>query len=78
MALAHWFTQHEEGGLPVERAALGSCDLSLLHVGGEWQWWLVRQAGRDVALAPLASWCVSSLLCTPGDISILRQHEGGA
>jgi hypothetical protein len=28
--------------------SLGSCDLSVLHVGGEWQW-LVRQAGRDVA-----------------------------
>jgi hypothetical protein len=35
-------------GFPVERAALGSCDLSVLHVGGEWQW-LVRHAGRDVA-----------------------------
>jgi hypothetical protein len=30
-----------------ERAALGTCDLSVLHVDGEWQW-LVRQAGRDV------------------------------
>jgi hypothetical protein len=48
MTLAYWFTQHEEGGFPIERAALGSCDLSVLHVGGEWQW-LVRQAGRDVA-----------------------------
>jgi hypothetical protein len=45
---AKWFTQQEHGGFPVERAALGSCDLSILHVGGEWQW-LVRQAGRDVA-----------------------------
>jgi hypothetical protein len=44
---AKWFTQHEHGGFPVERAALGSCDLSVLHVGGEWQW-LVREAGRDV------------------------------
>jgi hypothetical protein len=34
----------------IERAALGSCDLSILHVGGEWQW-LVRQAGRDVVEA---------------------------
>jgi hypothetical protein len=24
------------------------CDLSVLPIGGEWQW-LVRQAGRDVA-----------------------------
>jgi hypothetical protein len=46
--VAHWFTQHEQGGFPVERAALGSCDLSILHIGGEWQW-LVRRDGRDVA-----------------------------
>ena len=44
---AHWLTQHEEGGFPVEKAALGSCDLSVLHIGGYWEW-LVRQAGRDV------------------------------
>jgi hypothetical protein len=48
MLLAYWFTQHEHGGFPVERAALGSCDLSIVHIGGEWQW-LVRRAGRDVA-----------------------------
>jgi hypothetical protein len=48
MTLAHWFIQREHGGFPVEKAAIGSCDLSVLHVGGEWQW-LVRQAGRDVA-----------------------------
>jgi hypothetical protein len=48
MMTAHWFTHLEHGGFPIERAALGSCDLSILHVGGEWQW-LVRQAGRDVA-----------------------------
>jgi hypothetical protein len=45
---AYWFTVREHGGFPVERAALGSCELSALHIGGEWQW-LVRQAGRDVA-----------------------------
>jgi hypothetical protein len=39
---AYWFTVHEQGGFPVERAALGSCELSALHIGGEWQW-LVRQ-----------------------------------
>jgi len=48
MTTAQWFIQHEDGGFPIERAALGSCDLSVLHVGGEWQW-LVRQAGRDMA-----------------------------
>jgi hypothetical protein len=46
--IAQWFTQHEYGGFPIERAVFGSCDLSMLHIGGEWQW-LVRQAGRDVA-----------------------------
>jgi hypothetical protein len=45
---AYWFTVREQGGFPVERAALGSCDLSMLHIAGEWQW-LVRQDGRDVA-----------------------------
>ena len=45
---ACWFTVYEQGGFPVERAALGSCDLSMLHIAGEWQW-LVRQDGRDVA-----------------------------
>jgi hypothetical protein len=48
MTTAQWFTQHELGGFPVERAALGSCDLSVLRIGTEWQW-LVRQAGRDMA-----------------------------
>jgi hypothetical protein len=48
LLMAHWFTQAEHGGFPAERAALGSCDLSILHIGGEWQW-LVRQHGRDVA-----------------------------
>ena len=38
----------EHGGFPVEKAALGDCDLSMLYVGGEWEW-LVRQAGCDVA-----------------------------
>jgi hypothetical protein len=51
----YWFTQHEQGGFPVERAAPGSCDLSVLRIGGEWHW-LVRQAGRDVTegVAPAA------------------------
>jgi hypothetical protein len=44
---AKWFTHHENGGFPVERAALSSCDLSVLHIAGEWQW-LVRQDGRDM------------------------------
>jgi hypothetical protein len=33
---------------PAAPGALGSRDLSVLHIGGEWLW-LVRQAGRDVA-----------------------------
>jgi hypothetical protein len=44
---ALWFTVHEQGGFDVERAALGSYDLSVLHIAGEWQW-LVRQDGRDM------------------------------
>jgi hypothetical protein len=39
---------YEAGSFPIERAALGACDLSVLHIGGEWQW-LVRRDGRDVA-----------------------------
>jgi hypothetical protein len=27
---------------------LANCDLSVLHVGGEWQW-LVQREGRDIA-----------------------------
>jgi hypothetical protein len=44
---ASWFTSREQGGFPVERAALGSCDLSILRIAGEWQW-LVKQDGRDI------------------------------
>ena len=47
MMVAHWFTQLERGGFPIERV-LGAYDLSLLHVAGEWQW-LVRRDGRDIA-----------------------------
>jgi hypothetical protein len=48
MLLGYWHTQHEHGGFPIECAALGPYDLSVLHIGGEWQW-LVRRDGRDVA-----------------------------
>jgi hypothetical protein len=48
MTLVYWFTAKEQDGFPVQRAALGSCDLSMMHIGGEWQW-LVRRDGRDVA-----------------------------
>ena len=44
----HWFTVHEYGGLRVDSASLGSCDLSILHIAGEWLW-LVRRDGRDMA-----------------------------
>jgi hypothetical protein len=36
MTLAYRFTQHEHGSFPIARAALGSCDLSILNIGGEW------------------------------------------
>jgi hypothetical protein len=62
MTQARWFTQHEFGGFPVERAALGACDLSVLHVGGEWQW-LVRQAGRDLAEGA-ARGCIDAMRAT--------------
>jgi hypothetical protein len=48
MTQAYWFEHGEQGGFPVLRAAVGDCDLSVLHVGGEWQW-LVRRDGRDIA-----------------------------
>ena len=48
MSEAYWFTQHEQGGFPVRRAAPGDTDLSVLLVGVAWHW-LVRQEGRDVA-----------------------------
>jgi hypothetical protein len=47
MTTAHWFTQREHG-FPVERAAIGFFWLSVVYVGGEWQW-LVRYEGCDVA-----------------------------
>lgn len=46
--MAHWIIQKEHGGFPIERAVVGSFDLSVLYVGGEWQW-LVQCGGRDVA-----------------------------
>jgi hypothetical protein len=48
MTIAYWFTQREAGGFAIDRAALGACDLSVVHIGGEWHW-LVQQAVRDVA-----------------------------
>jgi hypothetical protein len=30
----YWFTDHEQGGFPVERSALGGCDLSAAHCWG--------------------------------------------
>jgi hypothetical protein len=55
LTLAYWFAEHEAGGLPVERAALGAADLSAMNLGGG-QWsWLVRRDGRDVAEGIAAS-----------------------
>ena len=48
MTVAHWFTHREHGGFPIEKAAFGGFDLSVVYVGGEWQW-LVKRDGRDVA-----------------------------
>ena len=46
--LIRWVVTEQLGAIPVERAALGSCDLSVIHIGGEWRW-LVRLDGHDVA-----------------------------
>jgi hypothetical protein len=46
---AYWFEHRETGGFPVQRAAIGECDLSVLRVGEEDYHWLVRREGRDVA-----------------------------
>ena len=46
--MAHWFMEQGPGALPIERAALGAFDLSVLYVAGQWQW-LVRRDGHDVA-----------------------------
>jgi hypothetical protein len=46
--MAYWFTQYDPFGFPVEKAALDAFDLSVVFLGGEWQW-LVRHDGRDVA-----------------------------
>ena len=43
-ATAHWFTDYDGGGFPIEKAALGGSDLSVAYVGGEWQW-LVKCQG---------------------------------
>jgi hypothetical protein len=48
MTAAYWYTHKEQGGFSIEKAALGPCDLSVLHVGGNWEW-LVRMGGSDVA-----------------------------
>lgn len=42
---AYWFTDREQGGFPVERAALGSCDLSVLHIAVDGNGWSGGMAG---------------------------------
>jgi len=48
--MAQWFNQHEPGGLPIEKAAIGVRDLSVLFTGSEVA--VARQvklAGHDIA-----------------------------
>jgi hypothetical protein len=45
--MAYRFTQYDLFGFPVEKAALGDCDLSVMFIGGNWEW-LVRHDGRDI------------------------------
>ena len=44
MTRVYWFTQFEHGGFPIERAALGSCDLSMLTSTGNGNGWFGKQA----------------------------------
>jgi hypothetical protein len=48
MTQAYWFEPREQGGFLVQRAAVGDCDLSVLHVDDTWHW-LVRRDGADIA-----------------------------
>jgi hypothetical protein len=48
MTTAHWFTDYDRSGFPVEKAAIAGCDLAVAFIGGEWQW-LVRCNGRELA-----------------------------
>jgi hypothetical protein len=48
MTAAHWFTDYDWSGFPIEKATIGGCDLSVAYIGGEWQW-LVKCHGREVA-----------------------------
>jgi hypothetical protein len=48
MIRVYWCEPAEQGGFPLQRAAVGDCDLSVLRVGDEYHW-LVRPDGRDVA-----------------------------
>ena len=45
---AQWFTDFKLASFPIEKAAVGLCELSVLHVAGVWQW-RVRRHDRDVA-----------------------------
>ena len=51
--MAQWFNQHEPGGLPIEKAAIGVRDLSVLFTGSEWQW-LVKSS--SLAMTSPGAW----------------------
>jgi hypothetical protein len=44
---AHWISD-TFSGVPVQRAALGEADLSVMRIGPRWSW-LVRRDGAEVA-----------------------------
>ena len=46
--MADWATQHGQGESPIERARMGSFDLSVLSARDGWQW-LIRRNGRELA-----------------------------
>lgn len=46
--MTYWFTTRDAGSFPIERAAVGDCDLSIMRIGDTWRWF-VSLSGRDVA-----------------------------
>jgi hypothetical protein len=73
MTTARWFTQREHGGFPIEKAALGGFDLSVVYVGGNGNGWLSAMAAtwpkvrRGPASLPATASARTSLIgCATG------------
>jgi hypothetical protein len=46
--MTRWIAEVEYGGVMIERASVGGCDLEVMRVDDKFRW-LVRQDGRHVA-----------------------------